>query len=462
MGKSRKSRKVKSRSIRRNDTSSGKKMYTLIGCVVLVLACVSGAKHGGQQPMDIKEVTESKLLMGGLDKAVEMVNHERKNHYRMVRHSILSAKKQVVSGMLYKVIVHMVESTCENVEENDGKLIEECPERTAHSHGTNYEISMWSRPWIKDPAQSFIIKLKLLLHAENDAGMGGQGVDMDIKEVTGSKLLMGGLDQAMEMMNSNRRNPLRIVRHSILKAKKQVVSGTLYKVTVHFVDSTCKNIKENDGKTIEECPEKEAHSHVYNCVVSMWSRPWIKDPAQSFIVKVKCLRHSPSPLDNTKVGAPVKMDIKEVTGSHLLMEGLDKAVEMMNIERKNHYRMVRHSILAAKKQVVSGMLYKVIVHMVESSCENVEENDGKLIEDCPERVAHSHGTNFEISMWSRPWIKDPAQSFIIKMKLLLHASNDEVMVGGPVKMDIKEVTGSQLLMGGLDKAVEMMNHERKN
>merc|ERR1712002_69358 len=292
MGKSRKSRKVKSRSIRRNDTSSGKKMYTLIGCVVLVLACVSGAKHGGQQPMDIKEVTESKLLMGGLDKAVEMVNHERKNHYRMVRHLILSAKKQVVSGMLYKVIVHMVESTCENVEENDGKLIEECPERTAHSHGTNFEISMWSRPWIKDPAQSFIIKLKLLLHAENDAGMGGQGVDMDIKEVTGSQLLMGGLDKAVEMMNHERKNHYRMVRHSILAAKKQVVSGALYKVIVHMVESSCENVEEDDGKMIEECPERIAHSHGTNFEISMWSRPWIKDPAQSFIIKIKLLLHA--------------------------------------------------------------------------------------------------------------------------------------------------------------------------
>jgi len=244
--------------------------------------------------MDIKEVMGSKRLMGGLDQAVEMMNHGRKNQYRLVRHSILDAKKQVVSGILYKVIVHFVESTCKNVEENDGKTIEECPEKEVGSHGTNCVVSMWSRPWVKEPSQKFIVKLKCLLHTPHgllEGGMGGQGVDMDIKEVMGSKLLMGGLDKAVEMMNVNRKHVLRVVRHSILKAKKQVVAGMLYKVIVHFVDSSCKNVEENDGKTIEECPEKEVGSHGYNCIVSMWSRPWIKNPAQKFIVKLKCLRH---------------------------------------------------------------------------------------------------------------------------------------------------------------------------
>jgi len=379
---------------------------------------LDNTKVGAPVKMDIKEVTGSHLLMEGLDKAVEMMNIERKNHYRMVRHSILAAKKQVVSGMLYKVIVHMVESSCENVEENDGKLIEDCPERVAHSHGTNFEISMWSRPWIKDPAQSFIIKIKLLLHAANDEVKVGGPVKMDIKEVTGSQLLMGGLDKAVEMMNHERKNHYRMVRHSILAAKKQVVSGHLYKVIVHMVESSCENVEENDGKMIEECPERIAHSHGTNFEISMWSRPWIKDPAQSFIIKIKLLLHAAN--DGGMGGQAVDMDIKEVMGSKLLMGGLDHAMEMMNADRHNPLRIVRHSILEAKKQVVSGMLYRVIVHFVNSSCKNVKENDGKTIEECPEKEAHSHGYNCVVSMWSRPWIKDPAQSFIVTLKCLRH------------------------------------------
>merc|ERR1719411_468412 len=169
--------------------------------------------------------------------------------------------------------------------------------------------------------------------ADNAIKVGGVS-DMPLEELAADKLLMGGLDAEVEKMNTDRRHQFRTVRHSIVKASKQVVAGMLYHVMVRIVDSTCQNVKENDGKTIKECPAAEG-AMLTTCVISMWSRPWIKD-ASKFIVKTKCLRMS-TMADNT-VGGVEDMSLDELEADKLLMGGLDAEVEKMNADRTQLFR----------------------------------------------------------------------------------------------------------------------------
>merc|ERR1712243_85421 len=79
-----------------------------------------------------------------------------------------------------------------------------------------------------------------------------------------------------------RKNEFRLVRHSILKGTGQLVAGMLYKVQVKMVESTCKNIEENEGKGIERCPAKGS-TVVKKCTVSLWHRAWMPIPLRSIV-----------------------------------------------------------------------------------------------------------------------------------------------------------------------------------
>merc|ERR1712002_139485 len=123
--------------------------------VVFVLTNLAYASHrehicaGCPIPISVSRIKSDEKIMAALDQAVDMLNakHGRKNHFRLVRHSILSGTSQIVAGVMYRVKVKMVESECQNIEENEGKGIERCP---AKSSGTTKfcTVSLWSRPWL--------------------------------------------------------------------------------------------------------------------------------------------------------------------------------------------------------------------------------------------------------------------------------------------------------------------------
>merc|ERR550519_1658206 len=199
------------------------------------------------------EILANKELLAGLDQEIERFNSKRYNEFRVVRHSIVSATKQVVSGMKYQVKINTVESECKNVKENDGKTIEECPAK-AGKQTLLCLVSVWSRSW-ESPEKKLVTSMKCLRKMENGVRP-GQEEEMTMDKILANKELLAGLDQEIEKFNAKRYNEFRIVRHSVVSATKQVVSGMKYQVKINTVESECKNVKENDGKTIEECPAK--------------------------------------------------------------------------------------------------------------------------------------------------------------------------------------------------------------
>ena len=100
-----------------------------------------------------------------------------------------------------------------------------------------------------------------------------------------------------------------------------------------MVESTCKNIEENDGKTIEECPAKE-EAVPTTCVIKVWSRQWMKDESKRLTVSMKCLRME------TNTGGPHDMTKKEISEAKDLLAGLDLQVEKFNKEGRaqQHFR----------------------------------------------------------------------------------------------------------------------------
>merc|ERR1712243_77004 len=240
-------------------------------------------------------------------------------------------------------------------------------------------IQTWLRH-VTSNMYGFVAVLLLLVACATCKAGGRQ--DISIGEVTSNEILMDGLDKATELINieDDRKSEFREVRHSIVKATKQVVAGLKYRVVVTMVQSTCKNVKENEGKLIDECPAKDPISKRH-CLVTMLLRPWKKDD-EKLIVTVKCLRGDG---ETNKKGGRKDIDIKEVMSQKILMDGLDRATELINREddRKSEFREVCHSIVKATKQVVAGFRYRVVVTMVQSTCKNVKENEGKLIDECP-------------------------------------------------------------------------------
>ena len=118
----------------------------------------------------------------------------------------------------------------------------------------------------------------------------------------------------------------RVVRHSITKAQKQIVAGTMYYAEVKMVESTCKNIEENDGKSIKECPANEKAIPT-TCMIQVWSRQWLKDESERLKVSMKCLR-----MENVKVGGRQDMSEQEISEAKDLLAGLDLQVEKFNKE----------------------------------------------------------------------------------------------------------------------------------
>merc|ERR1719348_1856909 len=170
-------------------------------------------------------------------------------------------------------------------------------------------------------------------------------------EILANKELLAGLDQEIEKFNAKRHNDFRVVRHSVVSATKQVVSGMKYEVKINTVESECKNVKENDGKTIEECPAK-AGKQTLLCLVSVWARSW-ESPEKKLVTSMKCLRK----MENV-AGGKQEMTMDEILANKELLAGLDQEIEKFNAKRYNEFRIVRHSIVSATKQVVSGMKYE--------------------------------------------------------------------------------------------------------
>merc|ERR550519_3044908 len=170
-----------------------------------------------------------------------------------------------------------------------------------------------------------------------------------------------------------------------------------YQVKINTVESECKNVKENDGKTIEECPAK-AGKQTLLCLVSVWSRSW-ESPEEKLVTSMKCLRKMEN---GVRPGQEEEMTMDEILASKELLAGLDQEIEKFNAKRYNEFRIVRHSVVSATKQVVSGMKYQVKINTVESECKNVKENDGKTIEECPAK-AGKQTLLCLVSVWSRSW-----------------------------------------------------------
>merc|ERR1712076_359350 len=193
-------------------------------------------------------------------------------------------------------------------------------------------------------------KQKCLRKMENTGGI----EEMTMDEILANKELLAGLDQEVERFNSKRFNDFRVVRHSIVSATKQVVAGMMYQVKVKTVESECKNVKENDGKTIEECPGK-AGKQTLVCLVSVWSRSW-ESPEKKLVTRMRCLRKMEN---GVRAGGIEEMTMDEILANKELLAGLDQEVEKFNAKRYNEFRIVRHSVVSATKQVVSGMKYQV-------------------------------------------------------------------------------------------------------
>ncbi|XP_057306986.1 cystatin-C-like [Hydractinia symbiolongicarpus] len=122
------------------------------------------------------------------------------------------------------------------------------------------------------------------------AGLGGGIFEMSKEEISKAQDLMTGVDMAVDQLNekNNRReNKMRLVAESIVRASRQVVSGTLYRVEIRMVSSVCKNTDANSNKKITDCPADNSGVS-RRCKFTIWSRPWVNEKKQILIRGIHC------------------------------------------------------------------------------------------------------------------------------------------------------------------------------
>ena len=75
----------------------------------------------------------------------------------------------------------------------------------------------------------------------------------------------------------------RFVREEIKRASKQIVAGTMYRISVNMVKTSCKNNDENSNKKIEDCPSN-ANCFPTLCKFTVWSKLGNKPVAMRIVV----------------------------------------------------------------------------------------------------------------------------------------------------------------------------------
>ncbi|XP_015120135.1 uncharacterized protein LOC107043250 [Diachasma alloeum] len=308
---------------------------------------------------------------------------------------VIGATKQVVAGSLYKIKVKIGESNCPKGTE----VLETCLLRE-NNPVKECLIKVWSKPWenfeeITVTCDETRTKRSLEfrndeLRRRRDVVLGGpENIPVDHPDVKdyvkkGLKKYSFGLQGTNEP----------VIAH-VIKATRQTVAGSLYKIDVKIGESNCPK----GTQVLDTCLLVE-NNPLKECTIKVWSKPW-----ENFEeVTVKCDKNrerrslrsdkralrrrrqipggvSPISVDHPDVQAYVQKGLQQYSS------GLEGTNEPIVIE-----------VTEATQQVVAGILYNIKVKIGESDCPRgtAAMENCLLVENSPIRKCL-------IEVWSKPW-----------------------------------------------------------
>ncbi|XP_046434837.1 uncharacterized protein LOC124186837 [Neodiprion fabricii] len=184
---------------------------------------------------------------------------------------------------------------------------------------------------------------------------------------------------------------------NVTSATKQIVQGSLYKMTVKIGVSDCPKGTKNNCQL-------QAGSEPQTCEISAWSRPWLS--TDKLKITVTCQPNTNLRKKRSAVmGAvqPISIDDPEVKNYANL--GVSKFSE--NLGGQNEHMLIE--IMSATRQVVQGSQYIINVRLGESDCPKGTKNNCQL-------KAGSQPQECEVKVWSRPWLKSGALDVQVNCK----------------------------------------------
>ncbi|XP_066601468.1 uncharacterized protein [Prorops nasuta] len=413
---------------------------------------------GAPSEISVEDATVKEYAGLGL-KEISKISLE----YEPILVKIKGATVQIVAGTLHKIIVDIGTSTCvkgttENCQLKPDSKIEE------------YEISVWSRPWIDHGSPVVTVKSRLnsrtkksvngidaSSYVQTDQIVGAPN-EISVEDATVKEYAELGLKEISKI--SLEYEPILV---KIKGATVQIVAGTLHKIIVDIGTSTCvKGTKDN-------CRLKP-DSSIEEYEISVWSRPWIDHGSPTVTVKSRQnsrIRKSANGIEvsgYTKktqlAGAPNEISVEDATVKEYADLGLKKISQVSDRE----YEPIIVQIKKATSQVVAGILYKIIVDIGTSTCVKGTTDNCRLKPD-------STIEEYEISVWSRPWIDHGSPTVTVKSRLNSRtrksANGIEVsgytkktqLVGAPNEISVDDATVKEYAKLGLKKISQVSDRE---
>jgi cathepsin F len=220
----------------------------------------------------------------------------------------------------------------------------------------------------------------------------------------------------------------------IIEASVQIVAGKLYKIKVKLGTSDC-------PKGTNNSCQLQAGSEVKECLITVWSRPWLDQGSPEITVNCSpsandghISRRKRSPI--RAVGMPETIFVDDPNIKLYTQKALRKVSE--ESDSPNEPFIVE--IIEASVQIVAGELYKIKVKLGTSDCPKGTNNSCQL-------QAGSEVKECLITVWSRPWLDQGSPQITVdcspsagnRKKRSLRGTNYSEkmkMIGNEVALDV--------------------------
>lgn len=227
--------------------------------------------------------------------------------------------------------------------------------------------------------QIFVIFVAVeAIFCQNNGPIPGGRFDVNLKEADKEELdnLMrlakfgvNSISKQRALENENKKADLEILR--LVKVQKQVVAGLNYFLTVRVKQPYC-----NDECDVEQCE------------MTIWEKPW-----ENFteLTDFNCKKYHSLFGSNVRIEDDNKYSLK----------ALNFALEKINQQSNDYYKMKIHSIDKTYRQIVNGLKYTFICKLARTKCTK-NTNEKMSLEECP-LLENSSLKNVKISVLDRPW-----------------------------------------------------------
>lgn len=256
---------------------------------------------------------------------------------------VVSATRQVVQGIIYKIKVIVGTSNCskgtkENCQLQAGSEPQEC------------EIKAWSRTWLADDALRIEVDCKSNEKAKrnlrensrkrrNTRLVGGQSpVNVDEEGVRNYTSM--GLQKISEKFSGSN-EPILVETVSVTE---QVVQGKIHRILVKVGESNCPK-----GKR-ENCQLK-AGSELQEWEIRAWSRPWIAENPLDIQVTCNCNSRTKRSLRGKNYSQKMLEQSTYLKNERLFSEFTTKYNKTYStgFERKNRFKIFQQNMLMVQE-----------------------------------------------------------------------------------------------------------------